>query len=385
MEVKFLMKFKNIILISIILIIISIGAVSASQDNVSDDSGIDKLETCEEDSVVTDGELPTNDVVVWGVGDDFEPCTYGSNPFKDCVPAVNNLNDFQDDNSDSDNGQSGVTYINGTQIIVNPQFNHCGADEVHTTIIDIIADDPYDIYTYGNLNKSIVIKFKTPYENADFWVEIPGLLSKTNLTSDYDSIASVTLTDITKSGDYEIICGFPQRSTGNSSLPTAVLVTPYGVGITDKKTVQINVIHEPVYVDVNATVPIFNIPIKDNTPVVDSVNNGFKESQIKLTNPKTVLKQSDDIKLILSAVKVKKSAKKLVLKVTVKDKNRPVKGKTVEFKFNGKTYHVKTAKNGIAKLTLNKKDIKKLNAGKQVKYQVTYGVKTVKKSLKIYE
>lgn len=343
----------------------------------------DKLETCDNESVVTDDELPNYEVMVYGADDDYEPCTYGSNPFKDCIPAGNNLADSEDDNSDSDDGQPGIIYSDNGPVIINPYFNHCGVDEVHITIIDIIAEDTYDIYSYGNLNKSIVIKFKTPYENADFWVEIPGLVSKTNLTSDDNSMASITLTNITKSGDYEIICGFPQRGAENSSLPTAIFVTPYGEGITDKKTIKINVIAEPICVDFNATRIICNLPMEDNNPPVVIMNMGFKEPQV--TNSKTLLKQSGGIKLTLSAVKVKKSAKKLVLKATVKDKNGAVKGKTVEFKFNAKTYHVKTGKNGIAKLTLNKNVLKKLDAGKKVKWQVTYGEKTVKKSLKVYE
>lgn len=365
------------------------GAVSASHDNVSDDSCADKLETCDNESVVTDDELPNYEVMVCGADDDYEPCTYGSNPFNDCVPAENNLADSGDDNSDSDDGQPGIIYIdNRPVIIIDPYFNHCGVDEVHITIIDIIAEDTYDIYSYGNLNKSIVIKFKTPYENADFWVEIPGLVSKTNLTSDDNSMASITLTNITKSGDYEIICGFPQRGAENSSLPTVIFVTPYGEGITDKKTIKINVIPEPVYLigNVVCTLPpmeaIFNPPVVYYGPC-RYYEQGFKVPQV--TNSKTLLKQSGGIKLTLSAVKVKKSTKKLVLKATVKDKNGAVKGKTVEFKFNAKTYHVKTGKNGIAKLTLNKNVLKKLDAGKKVKWQVTYGEKTVKKSLKVYE
>ncbi|MDO5814051.1 MAG: hypothetical protein Q4Q18_00295, partial [Methanobrevibacter sp.] len=87
-----------------------------------------------------------------------------------------------------------------------------------------------------------------------------------------------------------------------------------------------------------------------------------------------------DVQISLKKVSsVKKSAKKLVLQVTVKVKGKAVKGKVVKFKFNGKTYKVKTNKKGVAKLVLKKKVLKKLKVGKKIKYQVSYG-NTVKKS-----
>ena len=86
--------------------------------------------------------------------------------------------------------------------------------------------------------------------------------------------------------------------------------------------------------------------------------------------------------LKLAKVKVKKSAKKLVIKATLKGKTA-IKGKKLTFKFNGKKYTAKTNKKGIAKITIKKSVLKKLKVGKKVKYQVTYIKDTVKQSVKV--
>ena len=95
---------------------------------------------------------------------------------------------------------------------------------------------------------------------------------------------------------------------------------------------------------------------------------------------KNTVKVKQNLKL--TKVKVKKSAKKLVIKATLKGK-KPIKGKKLTFKFNGKTYKAKTNKKGIAKITIKKSVLKKLKAGKNVKYQVTYLKNTVKQSVKV--
>ena len=94
-------------------------------------------------------------------------------------------------------------------------------------------------------------------------------------------------------------------------------------------------------------------------------------------------KAADKISLTLKKVKVKKSAKKLVLKATLKINGKTVKGKKLTFKFNGKTLKAKTNKKGVAKVTVKKKVLKKLKVGKKVKYQVSYQKTTRKLTAKV--
>ncbi|WP_407414158.1 Ig-like domain-containing protein [Methanobrevibacter sp.] len=82
----------------------------------------------------------------------------------------------------------------------------------------------------------------------------------------------------------------------------------------------------------------------------------------------------------LDTVKVKKSAKKLVLTAKLAKK---LKGKTVTFKFNGKTLKAKTNANGIAKVTVKKSVLNSLKVGKKVSYSATCLKDTVKKSVKV--
>lgn len=87
--------------------------------------------------------------------------------------------------------------------------------------------------------------------------------------------------------------------------------------------------------------------------------------------------------LKLAKVKVKKSAKKLVIKATLKKGKTPIKNKKLTFKFKGKKYTAKTNKKGVAKIKIKKSVLKKLKKGKKVKYQVTYLKDTVKRTAKV--
>ena len=113
-------------------------------------------------------------------------------------------------------------------------------------------------------------------------------------------------------------------------------------------------------------------------------NDSTKTKTFRVTSkPVTPAKKANVIKLTLKKVKIKKSAKKLVLKATLKINGKAVKGKKIIFKFKGKKYIGKTNKKGVAKVTIKKKVLKKLKVGKKVTYRAKYSTKTVKKTVKV--
>ena len=118
----------------------------------------------------------------------------------------------------------------------------------------------------------------------------------------------------------------------------------------------------------------FSIPY---TPKKYTITASYKGQTVKNTiTVKQVLKSSSRT--------LKKSATKWVLKATLKtSKNKPIKGKTISFKFNGKTYKAKTNSKGVAQITIKKAVIKKLKKGKTYAFTVTYIKDTLKYKIKV--
>lgn len=88
-------------------------------------------------------------------------------------------------------------------------------------------------------------------------------------------------------------------------------------------------------------------------------------------------------KLSLKTVKVKRSAKKLVLEATLKNnKGKLLAGKKITFKFNGKLYKAKTNSKGVAKVAIKKSALKKLKVGSKVTYKAKYQY-TIEKTAKV--
>ena len=88
--------------------------------------------------------------------------------------------------------------------------------------------------------------------------------------------------------------------------------------------------------------------------------------------------------LKLKKVKVRKYARKLVLRASLnKVDDKYLKGKTIRFKFKGKTYKLKTNSKGIAKLTIKRKVLKKLKIGKNITYKASYLKDTRKRTVKV--
>ena len=136
---------------------------------------------------------------------------------------------------------------------------------------------------------------------------------------------------------------------------------------------------------------IFNlVEIKDGKTYAAKIvkctftdNKAKSDKDICGGNIQNCVFKTSKTKLTLKKVKVRKSAKKLVLKATLKKGKTPLKGKKITFKFKGKKYKAKTNKKGIAKVTIKKKVLKKLKVGKKVKYQASYGKLTVKRTVKV--
>ena len=135
--------------------------------------------------------------------------------------------------------------------------------------------------------------------------------------------------------------------------------------------------------------------INKKTTTVTTDKNGV--AKIKITDGpgkytlittykgKAVAKNTVTVKHILTATKqtVKKTAKSFTLKATLKINGKLVKGKWITFKFNGKTYRVKTNSKGVAQKILGKNVIKKLKKGKTYTVKVTYLKDTIKTTVKV--
>lgn len=84
--------------------------------------------------------------------------------------------------------------------------------------------------------------------------------------------------------------------------------------------------------------------------------------------------------LKMKKVKVRASAKKLVIKAYLK---KGMKNKEIILKFKGKKYRALTNKKGVAKFKIKNKVLKKLKPGKKVTYQATYLKDMVKYTVKV--
>ncbi len=128
--------------------------------------------------------------------------------------------------------------------------------------------------------------------------------------------------------------------------------------------------------------------VNTNSKGVASVVISNNPGTYKITAKSSTVSVTKTLKvthiLSLKKVKVKRSAKKLVIQATLKKVNgKYLKGKKITLKFNGKKFTAKTNKKGVAKFTIKKNVLKKLKAGKKVKYQATYKKDTVKKTVKV--
>lgn len=194
------------------------------------------------------------------------------------------------------------------------------------------------------------------------------------------------IVDLKENVDPELTISVANIEVGNAAI---VLIT---TNSTFTGTVAVQVANKNFTVNVKngkGNVSVAGLDVGTYTATATFAPNAFfissvKSATFKVTSkPVTPAKKANVIKLTLKKVKVKKSAKKLFLKATLKINGKAVKGKKIIFKFKGKKYTGKTNKKGVAKVTIKKKVLKKLKVGKKVTYSAKYSTKTVKKTVKV--
>ena len=219
----------------------------------------------------------------------------------------------------------------------------------------------------------------------------------TTVFSDDDGIAKVRITDVP--GTYEVTTEYNGQTYRNK---VTVNLNAKTCKITQNKNIKVDYDGGKYFtvkiVSADGKVAASGVSVKftinGKSKTVKTDKNGI--AKIKITdvpkkytmtttyNGKSV-KNTVTVKQVLKAKKVtvKKTAKKLTLKATLKINGKLQKGKQITFKFNGKTYKVKTNKKGVAQKTLNKKIIKKLKKGKTYTVKVTYKKDTIKTTVKV--
>ena len=320
-----------------------------------------------------------------------------------------------------------VSYIENDQTIVQSRgtvtFKEFDSTDYGTSITEIIKNETDYVVTFNNLtsDKNIVVKIDRnetiiPYDsyledNFDnkkrvHYIKFDKL---GNLADGHHSIEvyiendrelislanGTILVDLKENIDPALTVNVANVEEGNDAI---VLITTNN---TFTGEVQVQVANETYKVNVTngkGNVTITGLKADKYNATAIFTSNGIFNDSIKTTtfnvtskpapvNPKPsndkkqVKKQI--IKLTLKKVKIRKSAKKLVITATLKINGKKVRGKTITFKFKGKTYKKKTNKNGVAKLTIKKKVLKKLKVGKKVTYTAKYSTKKVKKTVKV--
>ena len=265
-----------------------------------------------------------------------------------------------------------VQYLGSSDIVFDLfRYNVAGSIEKYdANILEPVALGIAS--TNGNVDKNIstfgdIIKFSSngkkgiitaSLANAQYSVEIKCVprMSANDLVMDY------------LGANYRIQV-FDED--GNPAMGETVKITVNGVTYVEKTDK-----------DGYATLPI---RLKPKTYAITSTFNG--------NTVKKTLKVKNTLKAKKSFT-LKKTAKKLVIKATLKWSNgKAIAGKKVSFKFKGKIFTVKTNKNGLAKITFSVKNLNnfvkltfkqkvvKLNLGKTYKMMVSYKNETASSKL----
>ena len=307
----------------------------------------------------------------------------------------------------------GVLDVNSYDITLNLNAGSNYISDNNSTKISVSPKQTYSTLTVKEYEstENVIINV-TATENGQVTIKCGSIVKTVNVTA--NNVTPVNL-GILPIGPYEVIANFTAGNNYNDSSDSAMFKVlskindkDISISIPDVKVGQVNNIAIKLPNDATGTVTLIigndnysfdvtngvaNVRVPElaegNHAYILSYSGDGKYSSYTKTGTLIVSKQTTPAKpvvktiLTLKTVKVKKSAKKLVLQATLKQGNNPLKSKKIIFKFNGKKYTTKTNKKGVAKVTIKKNVLKKLKVGKKVKYQANYGKIIAKKTVKV--
>ena len=362
------MKFKRIILIALILIFLTVGAVSASDDNQTCLTGTDEdvLEISLDDE---DLQVPSTDEVL-DISQDVDVLDVSLEQSDEVLGfstsriyvwfseepyiVVDRENDFWILN------ENRVQFPEGSAIKIVAKDLNTGktySDSVPTETIHYeYGMDNIHYMVFADMFKKIPWTAKHKYLVKVYWVSptgnVKGLGKKTLQvkvnTKQLRVYANDIITHIYSGEKYGVTV-----YKSNGQLASNVEVELF---INDKPVQKAKTNSKGV--------AYFDIPQKKGTYYVNAYVESFKASsekfKLKVSHSFTITKAT-----------VKKSAKKLIIDVSLK-KVKTLKGQEIKLNFNGKKYVAKTNKKGVARFVIGKSVLKTLKVGKTVKYKATY-------------
>lgn len=263
--------------------------------------------------------------------------------------------------------------------------------------VTIIKTDPMVKIEAGDINvgqTALITVFVCENATGNITININGA----NYTADESGKLSLSSLSI---GEYHIVAYYPgdayyyktnvSATFRVNAVPAKIIAAQKTVSYDDGSIYSVSVYDvngkSAAYTDVEFIIKKTVIKTKTDKNGVASFKITQTPSSYKITIKAIGITVQKTLKvkqiLTLKKVKVKKSARKLILTALLKSHGKFLKNKKLTFKFNGKKYTAKTNTKGVAKLTVKKSALKKLKIGKKVKYQVTYKTDTVKRSVKV--
>ena len=426
------MKFKHLLIVSLILAVLAVGAVSASdvadelavEDNTDDsiaieDNNQDLISDDEEPedpyedthlSISSSVNTNNNEVNMGYVENDFTPLNGTITLTIDGTQYYNKYsNSYEqiigiDGTKLPDSLKSGKHFVvlsylkNGektpystnktVEFTYEPKINY--ASPISTGQASMInieglpgSTGTATLYYYNNYTVGAVVA-TVPISNGKAQITVNGLAKGDHIFLLNTTFNSQQYSESLYLYVYDNTAGYTATASSELTVGDNAVVTFSGSKTNEWLSIYVDgvFVKDIKYLGGTLSEPISGLTVGQHMIAVryengdDFFYKSFNVNVVKKATPTIV-------KLALKKVKVKQSAKKLSLKATLKINNKVAKSKKITFKFNGKKIVAKTNKKGVATAKIPAKILKKLKAGKKITYAASYGKNTKKVTVKV--